>query len=333
MGHRANYVVRQAGKVELFYSHWGALHILRDLFWGPDTAARMIHASEPTDGLLDDVWCEGAALIDHDSHHLQVYGVECGGGWDERLLLLELYHLTWPGWRTEYATGGIGQIAVAIGIDPAPLTRGMRVEPMDEEEIGPYDPEGHYQAALLTSHEPVGYTDRLVGGDVLELLAAGPSILDKVRSLPTVDPTAKEVREHIGGGAVIDAGNRIVSFFTSDERWRPEDQIATSWPGWSVCQQHEGLRFHFKETNRSPPPPDPACADRVLAFLGGSEFDGVELMKRAVAYMQQDSPGEMQVNPSALEHAKAEIGISRRMDTLRRAAAYLGRPLPTSEQR
>lgn len=35
MGDRANYAIVERGKLSLYYSHWGALTVAEDIFWGP----------------------------------------------------------------------------------------------------------------------------------------------------------------------------------------------------------------------------------------------------------------------------------------------------------
>jgi hypothetical protein len=54
MGQRANYVlVEESGRWSLFYSHWAANTIDRDLFWGPDHAIAFVRAQRPTTEWLD----------------------------------------------------------------------------------------------------------------------------------------------------------------------------------------------------------------------------------------------------------------------------------------
>ena len=47
MGHRATYAIRESGTIELFYSHWGALSVPVDIFWGPEEAEAFIRANFP----------------------------------------------------------------------------------------------------------------------------------------------------------------------------------------------------------------------------------------------------------------------------------------------
>ena len=49
MGHRAHYLIKDEKSYKLFYSHWGANVVDRDLFWGPDAAFDYISAQRPSE--------------------------------------------------------------------------------------------------------------------------------------------------------------------------------------------------------------------------------------------------------------------------------------------
>ena len=42
MGQRANLIIVQYGQYKLFYSHWAANTLTRDLFWSPEFATAFI---------------------------------------------------------------------------------------------------------------------------------------------------------------------------------------------------------------------------------------------------------------------------------------------------
>ena len=76
MGHRANLIVVRAGGYDLYYSHWAANTLPRDLFWGPAHALAFARAQRPADDWLDDVWAEGGAVIDPGARVLRLFGGE-----------------------------------------------------------------------------------------------------------------------------------------------------------------------------------------------------------------------------------------------------------------
>jgi hypothetical protein len=93
VGSRASYVVIENGRVELFFSRWGGQSVVADMLAGPAAATATIRPAaahtpppaddlpaallwsgpDPVDELLDDVFCAGAALIDHDRRVLLAY--------------------------------------------------------------------------------------------------------------------------------------------------------------------------------------------------------------------------------------------------------------------
>ena len=49
MGQRANLILVEGRKYQLFYSHWCANTLPRDLFWGPGHAAAFIRIQHAVD--------------------------------------------------------------------------------------------------------------------------------------------------------------------------------------------------------------------------------------------------------------------------------------------
>ena len=63
MGDRANYTVRENGQVRLYYSHWGAVTVAEDVFWGPLRTEEFIRNNKVTTDWLDDVWAQGGIVL------------------------------------------------------------------------------------------------------------------------------------------------------------------------------------------------------------------------------------------------------------------------------
>jgi len=120
MGHEANYVLRRSGRTQIFHSHWGAMSLAEDIFWGPEETTRFARTLAPADELVRPAICAGAALIDWDQRRLTWF--ESGHeelDSIERRLYARLLQQTWPGWEVRYAEAGIQTLADELGLPRA----------------------------------------------------------------------------------------------------------------------------------------------------------------------------------------------------------------------
>ena len=80
MAERANLAIKENGQVTNFPNSYGAYSVAKTLGRGPKTAMASIREGEPTAEWFDEVWCEGAALVDVDDHVVLFYesGDFCG---------------------------------------------------------------------------------------------------------------------------------------------------------------------------------------------------------------------------------------------------------------
>lgn len=122
MGHRANLFLVQDQRVSIYYSHWAAITLTADLFWGPDHALQYLRDQREVDEtrLLDDVWAEGAAVVDCDKKLLLLFGGE-DLRYDVplRRVYLQLIRRVWSPWAVRWAYEGFAEIAEAVGIPSA----------------------------------------------------------------------------------------------------------------------------------------------------------------------------------------------------------------------
>jgi hypothetical protein len=80
MGQRANLLIIESGRGTLYYDHWCANRLDDELFWGPEEALHFIRQRDPigADGWLDEVWCEGAAVVRHAGEEVGNSAAEAG---------------------------------------------------------------------------------------------------------------------------------------------------------------------------------------------------------------------------------------------------------------
>src|SRR5262245_59500571 len=134
MGQRANLVLVDGTGYHLYYCHWCANSIPRDVFWGAQFTIPFIlqqRLVSKEDGWLDDVWSEGGVVVDTVKKVLLLYGGE-DIQYDLRLrrVYLELLHETWAGWEIRWAHEGIFDMADYVGV-PRSIVTSKPMEPDD----------------------------------------------------------------------------------------------------------------------------------------------------------------------------------------------------------
>jgi hypothetical protein len=115
LGHRANYVVIESGKQEVYFANWGALNLAHDIFFGPQITGAFMRAHVPDDSLLNGVFCEGAALLDLDEHHLLFFSWYVLSEPVVAQHYVALAQANYPGWSIEHAREGIIGICRYMG--------------------------------------------------------------------------------------------------------------------------------------------------------------------------------------------------------------------------
>ncbi len=298
MGHRANYVLRRGGRTQLFYSHWGALSLAQDIFWGPDETTRFIRSLRPADELLDDASCEGAALVDWDARRLIWFeGDRLVQGPIQRRLYARLLEQTWSEWEIDYAADGILAIARYLEIpaaeqhaDTEPVAEENAPEDAAEEsgaeladdlEVGlrpaPRPAGGENGPAVaepgvwLAVRRADGCVEDYFGFDhpaLDQVLLRGPPLLDllPVESATTVPPESA-----VWGGAVIDAASQRLGCWELQAGPDFSRRVEQAWPGWRVERLAGGwdelLQWSGREAANESRADEHACLGALVALL------------------------------------------------------------------
>ncbi|WP_190212304.1 hypothetical protein [Kitasatospora indigofera] len=237
MGSRANYVVVEGGDWSLHRSHWGAGRVATDLAHGPAAAGRCFRANSRVDdalrtdpdGWLDDVWCEGAALVDHDRRTLLWYCDETSG-WARYAAQAAVLARTWPGWEIRWASDGLGDLHDHLG-----LGRGFgraAAKPPEAGEPHWWPPGEDETCTLLTVRRPDGRV-RAWGSwaEVVEQLGGGEALL----GLLPDDAPAPELTAMPDSGIHFDQLTRTVGVWTTVPALGLLPWPLPGWEGWELC--------------------------------------------------------------------------------------------------
>ncbi|GAA4621060.1 hypothetical protein GCM10023196_007450 [Actinoallomurus vinaceus] len=96
------------------YSQFGGYAMELDLLPGPQAATRFALGQRSVEWWISELECEGAALIDHDEQRL-LWQSGCDNDAAYQAAVLAVMAHTWPGWRIDWAHGGLGDILDALG--------------------------------------------------------------------------------------------------------------------------------------------------------------------------------------------------------------------------
>ena len=313
------YAIREGGEVELFDSHWGALSVPQDVFWGPARAEVFIRGHERREEWLDDVWGEGGVGLDKDRRRCVWYG---GEGLDGPLLalFLRLMRALWgrDGWTVEHVAG-MPEVAEAVGCDPEPL----RAPPSAPEvktiaESAARYAESGYACALVRAAGEGGAPREFVASYSIGwiLNAGSEAVVGGLEGLPTL---ARYRQERAKGaplfdlwqGAWIDPGARalVVARGVGDEElgW-----IRAAWPGWDV-RREASLDSLFEASGEAVPAdlrrapeevPAPPSEEEMLAEIAAILFDRERPDMAAMVRRIVDENGGT-ANPRALVNPRS----------------------------
>lgn len=237
MGQRCNLVIVQDGRSELYYSHWGANSLDRDLFWGPEASLAHIRAQvSEAEGAawLDDKWAEGGAVLDVDRQRLTWFGGEdILFELHLRRRLLELMRRSWGAWDVRWAFREIVDIAEAAGhpssnvLTPKRRVSRLRLAPLPTDHAPPTlfsvrlaDGQLRFVAADFVSHADVGPIERIVE------VARSPL------GMTTCDLGGFD--RHPQFGAHVEVASRAFTWWSCGGVVRGSERLLSTNPGWSV---------------------------------------------------------------------------------------------------
>jgi hypothetical protein len=332
VGQRANLLIVEDGQYQLFYSHWCANTLPRDLFWGPQYAVKFIRMQREVDesGWLDEVWAEGAAIVDVDKQTLLLFGGE-NILYDVplRRVYLELLSRTWKTWHIRWTYEGVAAIADYVGY---PRTKVLSTR---EEEV----------ACSLAPPKEKGWTDivasirwakdqvRLypLAGDPEAYLFSGPSLLNLAEVARGLDrlPLDEWTSDFPTGGFHIEVPSQTVEFWTAKDAPDVVARVAKHWSDWTVRWHQDAYEFQAERAKgllRFPSPSRDSLEKQVVEVLlsepGRSSVDLV----LEIAERHRAEGNAVEINPWALRDDRLDLPLDVRRSIV--ASAVGGEAVP-----
>lgn len=240
MSDRANFVIILDGKPTVYQDGWCGRDVDRVLFWGPHDARDFIETRSPSDEWLNEVWADGAAVLDVDRQVLTWFGGDgVGLGLAGRRAFLDLMRERWSGWEVRWAHEGIADIARLAG-HPVEAVLDPRREPYPFALKSGGD-------VLLTVRVGGRATWRRISGWV-DGLEEGPGLVPKLLDLP------RDTSPLVGGkmpslGLHLDVDRRSLHYWHDDSAAAIEARVAAAWPTWQTEYLRDDLEAQLRLAN------------------------------------------------------------------------------------
>jgi hypothetical protein len=333
MGHRANLVLVEGAGYQLFYSHWCAIRLTTDLFWGPEHAVKFVRMQRPVDretGWQDDVFAEGGAVVDLNRKHLLFFGGEdVLSDVPLRRAYLELLARTWPGWTVEWACEGIADLAAYVGRPRESVLNSREYDASSGRLQPPRDEHKRHTRLVGSARLPDG-TVRLYPllGDITYYLACGEKLVDAVG--PTTGLPRLSLQDWTssfpGGGFHLDLARRQLGFWKASEAPGIVQRLTSRWPDWDLRWHGDLFESQLEQTDgllQFPQPDRSGLLDRCRSMLLMEwATSPVDMIKQQIE--EGRSQGHMVIaNPAALRDDRLTLGAAERAAIFDRARSAL----------
>lgn len=231
MGQRANLIIIRGSDARVYYDHWCANRLDVELFWGPNKAEAFIQQLRPVgpEGWLDEVWCEGGAILDANTRTLTWFGGE--DLWYDiplRRMHLELMRTQWGDWQIDWAHGGILELGAKVGAPASMFLVAKTSEAWFEwNDAFPDD----NNALITVRRNGITLVSRMCGDE--EALQMGSSQLHRIFEFE-MTPALTWTGEMPTFGVHLDADEKKLEFWSARPTTAAEERVASAWPDWEV---------------------------------------------------------------------------------------------------
>lgn len=330
MGQRANLAIGNACSYELYYSHWCANTLPRDLFWSSEHALDFVRKQRPVavaDGWLDTIWAEGGAVIDLQSKTFLLFGGE-DLLYDVplRRLFLRMLTTSWQGWAIRWAFEGIVDIAEYLGVA--------------REQVIAVSDKTNEAAAVLTSPQErdwlscictIRSVDNLaiypLEGMLIDYLLSGPKLVAGSKAVPSYSTlnVSDWTAYFPTGGFHIDLDEQQLDFWMAEDCPNGLTAVANMWSDWKVNWHKDYFESQVELTNSAltlNPRPQSELLSDLLKMLD-QDSKPVDILELAQRMSDHEGGGKVEVNPFAIRDDRVTAEPERRKAILARCVAAL----------
>ncbi|MBN9381925.1 MAG: hypothetical protein J0H74_14245 [Chitinophagaceae bacterium] len=177
MGQRANYIIKEGNAITLYYNHWRANAIARDLYLGEERFVAFAKDCQPAEELLEEAWIEGCVLLDYDARVVSFWSLEFPDDTSVVDYYLSKLSTKWAGWKVDLLRNRMYDIASLLRIDYVAQQELQTPHVFTTEKIVA-DKVEDWTNALVLIRDDAGWFVTKTGDLVIETLVSyGPAII------------------------------------------------------------------------------------------------------------------------------------------------------------
>lgn len=313
MGHRANLIIVRNHSYELYYSHWCANTLPKNIFWGEQYAIKFIEMQTKVDESrwLNDAWAEGGAILDADKKKVMFYGGEdIRYNIPLRDLYVKLMGYIWEGWEIKWAYEGIVDLAAYVGYPKEKVLTGRKND-CAHTSLAPPEEKDWVDTVASVKFSPNEMLLFPLWGGIDNYLPYGPDLvnrIDKAYGYPRIS-LSEWSHDFPIGGFHIDMERRRLEFWHANVIPNISQQLQEKWSDWEVVNHYGDYESQCR------------CTDGLLQFQDMSHHHLLETLKTQLLkessnpvdslalFVQKEAEAgkKVEVNPYALKHDTYEL--------------------------
>lgn len=333
LGQRAVLIIAENEKYEIYYDHWCANTLDSYLFWGPEEAVSFIRKHDPEKGYwLNDVWCEGAVLVDLDKKKLLFFGGEdITYEIPLRRVYLELLAEMWKGYEINWAYHGITDLARYAGYDWKSLMDKSKREECKIINSFDSDSGGFYITGVfsITDKNNIRKVFPLYSYDNRLIFCDNEKIIEYVNKLGDRSKVFEEERHKDytfpSYGMHIDMTSKTSFFWESDTTNADYyDNLENLWDGWEIQYFYDDYQKHaelIENEHIFPEIDHRKCVDRIRNIVCGENNNPADTVKDIVDALKNSGKEKIEINPAVYAADSFDMPKDSRVDIFEKISA------------
>ena len=330
MGQRANLVIVESQRFDLYYSHWCANTLPCDMFWGPAHAEAFVRLHAPSrrrwmvECYMGRRWCSNRQT---ESHLPAVWRREsfaqCSASPPIPKSCLVRF---WQDWKILWAHEGIVDIAEYVGL---PRQKVISAGESDDRTAASLEPPQERDWISSVGSFQIDDTLKLypLPGEAEYYLRCGPSLCEDChrRESYSTLALAEWTSSFPSGGFHVDCSKRTVDFWVSNDCPGLFDDVRSRWSGWVVTwhkDDYESQRGLTRGSLKFNEPSQQELAQDLSRMLM-AEPKAVDILEITGVLAGVEGSKVAVVNPYALRDDRLPLGDQERRTILANAFAQI----------